>query len=150
MTPPLISSFPTPQRIASWNSGFFSNMKRKLLLTVSSLLYPLIYKSIFGEFDKILGQSPSERDHAIVKYYATLCSEWYQILNSYLEKNSSEIRKQFSFSERILWNRIENRYIDEIEWYAECFADILNPDENIEKNVGMIHNMMKDAAECRS
>jgi len=26
----------------------------------------------------------------------------------------------------MLWNRIENKYLGEIEWYAECFADILN------------------------
>ncbi|MEA3416458.1 MAG: hypothetical protein U9R02_09945 [Thermodesulfobacteriota bacterium] len=146
MTPPLISSFPIPGKTISWNIGLSTNMRRKLLLSISSLLHPLIYMSIFSEFDEILRQSPSERDPETVKYYAKLCGEWYQILNSYLKKNSSEIRRKLPFSERILWNRIENRYLGEIEWYAECFADILNPDEHIEQNIETIHDMMKDTA----
>lgn len=151
MTPPLISSFPIPDRISSWDAGLSENIRRKLLLYVSSLLHPLIYMSIFGEFDKILRQPPSERDPETVGYYAGLCGKWYQILNSYLERNPSETRKRLPFSERILWNRIENRYLGEIEWYAECFADILNPDEHTEHNIGIIHEMMKDAAgqRCR-
>jgi len=67
--------------------GISANMKRKLMLSVSLLLHPLIYVIIFGEFDEILRQSPSERDSGTVRYYAKLCGEWYLILNSYLEKN---------------------------------------------------------------
>ncbi|OQX07221.1 MAG: hypothetical protein BWK80_49785 [Desulfobacteraceae bacterium IS3] len=146
MIPPLISSFPISERISSSNMGISANMKRKLMLSVSLLLHPLIYVIIFGEFDEILRQSPSERDSGTVRYYAKLCGEWYLILNSYLEKNPSEIRRKLPFSERILWNRIENKYLSEIEWYAECFADILNPDEHTEQNIGIIHSMMKNAA----
>ncbi len=150
MTPPLISSFPIPGRTASRDIGLSENIKRKLLLSVSSLLHPLIYMSIFGEFDEILRQSPSERDSGTVRYYAKLCGEWYHILNFHLEKKSSEIRRKLPFFERILWNRIENRYLGEIEWYAECFADILNPDEHTEQNMEIIHGMMRDAGQkCR-
>jgi len=148
MTPPLISSFPIPGRTISWgDTGLSANIKRKLLLSLSSLLHPLIYMSIFGEFDEILRQSPSERDPGTVRYYAKLCGEWYQILNSHLEKNSSESRRKFPFFERILWNRIENRYLGEIEWYAECFADILNPDEDTEQHIEIIHDMMKGSGQ---
>ncbi|MCP4113103.1 MAG: hypothetical protein GY749_47505 [Desulfobacteraceae bacterium] len=146
MIPPLISSFPIPNRTLSWDTGLSANIKRKLLLSVSSLLHPLIYMSIFSEFDEILRQSPSKRDPGTVRYYAKLCCEWYQILNSYLEKNSSESRNRLPFFERILWKRIENKYLCEIEWYAECFTDILNPDEDIEKNTETVHSMMKEAA----
>ncbi len=66
MIPPLISSFPIPDRTLSWDTGLSANIKRKLLLSVSSLLHPLIYMSIFGEFDEILRQSPSERDPGTV------------------------------------------------------------------------------------
>lgn len=146
MIPPLISLFPISDRTVSCNMGISSNMKRKLMLSISSLLHPLFYMIIFDEFDEILRQSPSERDPGAVRYYANLCSEWYLILNSYLKKNSSEIRMKLPFSERILWNRIENRYLGEIEWYVECFADILNPDEHTKQDIGIIQNMMKDAA----
>jgi len=145
MTPPLISSFPIPGRTASLDIGMFENIKRKLLLSVSSLLHPLIYISIFSEFDEILRQSPLVRDSGTVRYYAKLCGEWYHILNSHLEKKSFEIRRKLPFFERMLWNRIENKYLGEIEWYAECFADILNPDEHTEQNVKIIHDMMRDA-----
>ena len=150
MTPPLISSFPIPGRTVSPDIGLSENIKRKLLLSVSSLLHPLIYMSIFGEFDEILRQSPSERDPGTVRYYAKLCGEWYHILSFHLEKKSSEIRRKLPFFERMLWNRIENRYLGEIEWYAECFADILNPDEHTEQNIGTLHDMMRDAGQkCR-
>ena len=150
MTPPLISSFPIPGRTASRDIGLSENIKRKLLLSVSSLLHPLIYMSIFGEFDEILRQSPSERDPGTVRYYAKLCGEWYHILNFHLEKKSSEIRRKPPLFERMLWNRIENRYLGEIEWYAECFADILNPDEHTEQNMEIIHDMMRDGSQkCR-
>lgn len=107
--------------------------------------------SIFGEFDEILRQPPSARDPGTVRYYAKLCGEWYEILNALLEKKSPESRKELPFFERILWNRIENRYLGEIEWYAECFADILNPDEQTEHNTETVHEMMRDAEQqCRS
>ncbi len=147
MTPPLISSFPIPNKTTEWDNDLFTNIRRKLLLSASSLLHPLIYMSIFGEFDEILRQSPSERDPGTVKYYANLCGEWYQILNSHLEKRSPETRRKLPFFQRIFWNRIENKYLGEIEWYAECFADILNPDEHTERNIDIIHDMMKDAGQ---
>jgi len=103
--------------------------------------------SIFGEFDEILRQSPSERDPGTVRYYAKLCGEWYHILNSHLKKKSFEKRRKLPFLERILWKRIENRYLGEIEWYAECFADILNLDEHTERNIEIIHQMMIDAGQ---
>ncbi len=134
-----------PDRTTSWDMGLSANVRRKLLLSVSSLLHPLIYMSIFGEFDEILQQSPSERDPETVGYYAKLCGEWHQILSSHLERNSSESRGRLPLFERILWNRIEERYLGEIEWYAECFADMLNPDEHTEQNIEMIHEMMRDA-----
>jgi hypothetical protein len=140
-----------PGRISSRDTGFSANIKRKLLLSLSSLLHPLIYMSIFGEFDEILRQPTSERDPGTVRYYAKLCGEWYQILNAHLEKESPESRKNLPFFERILWNRIENKYLGEIEWYAECFADILNPDGQTEHNIEIIHEMMRDAGQqCRS
>ncbi len=122
---PLISSLPIP---ISWNFGLSQSIKQKWMLIISFLLHPLIYSSIFSEFDKILQASPSEREPQLVRYYAGLCSEWYRILTSYLEKNSPRIRSSLPFFERLFWNRIENKYIGEIEWYAECFADILNPE----------------------
>lgn len=147
MTPPLISPFPISGRTVLQIADAFPNMKRKLLLSVSSLLHPLIYKSIFGEFDEILQKAPSERDPETVRYYAKLCSEWYQILASYLEKTPYEIRKKLPFPERLLWNRIGSRYLDEICWYAECFADILNPDEEVRGKIGVIDDMMREVAE---
>ncbi len=108
-------------------------------------MHPLIYMSIFSEFDKILQTPPSEREPEVVMYYAKLCCEWYQILTSCLEKNPPEVRRKLPFLERLLWNRIENRYISEIEWYAECFADILNPDEQVRQNINTVRDMMISA-----
>ena len=147
MTPPLISSFPIPGRTASRDIGFSANMKRKLLSLVSLFLHPLVYMSIFSEFDEILRQSPSERDPGTVRYYAKLCGEWYNILNFHLENGYSKIRRELPFFERIFWNRVENRYFGDIEWYAECFADILNPDKHVEHNIEMIHEMMRDTGQ---
>ena len=144
MTPPLISSFPIPGRIFLLDHGLIENIKRKFVLLISSLLHPLIYKCIFSEFDEILRQSPLERDTGTVRYYAKLCGEWYHILSSHLEKKSFKIQKELSFFERMFWNRIENKYLGEIEWYAECFADILNPDEETLQKVKKINEMMKD------
>jgi len=138
--PPIISSFPLP---GSWNLSLSPNLKRRLILSASSLLHPLIYASVFSEFDKILQASPAQREPQMVKYYAKLCSEWYQILTSCLEKNPPEVRSRLPFFERFLWKRIENKYIYEIEWYAECFADILNPDEELIGKIDDISDMMK-------
>ncbi len=55
--------------------------------------------------------------------------------------------RELPFFERILWKRIENRYLGEIEWYTECFADILNPDEHTGQDIEMIHEMMGDAGQ---
>jgi len=143
MSVPLISSFPIPSKMF-FEIGLSPNIKRKLLLSVSFLLHPLIYLSIFSEFDKILQMLPSEREPEIVRYYANLCGEWYQILTSYLKHNPHETRKKLPFSERLFWNRIESRYISEIEWYAECFADILNPDEQVRQKTAIILDMMKE------
>ena len=144
MTPPLISSFPIPGRMFLLDLGLIENIKRKLVLLFSSLLHPLIYKCIFSEFDEILRQSPLERDTGTVRYYANLCGEWYHIMSSHLEKKPFTIRKKLPFFERVFWNRIENKYLAEIEWYAECFADILNPDEHTIQKVKIINEMMKD------
>ena len=36
------------------------------------------------------------------------------------------------------------------EWYAECFADILNPDGHTGQKMEIIHEMMRDAGQkCR-
>jgi len=36
------------------------------------------------------------------------------------------------------------------EWYAECFANILNPDGHTGQNMEIIHEMMRDAGQkCR-
>ncbi|ETR67400.1 MAG: hypothetical protein OMM_11641 [Candidatus Magnetoglobus multicellularis str. Araruama] len=97
MTPPLISSFPIPGRMFLLDLGLIENIKRKLVLFVSSLLHPLIYKCIFSEFDEILRQSPLERDTGTVRYYANLCGEWCHIMSSHLEKNLSRYGKSFLF-----------------------------------------------------
>ena len=141
MSVPLISSFPIPAKMLP-EIGLSQNMKRKMLQTLSYLLHPLIYLSIFGEFDKILQMPPSERDPDMVRYYANLCGEWYRILTSYLRHTPPEMQKKLPFFERLFRNRIESKYIAEIEWYAECFADILNPDDQVRQKTEIILDMM--------
>ncbi len=150
MTPPLITSLPIPDKIISFH--LLKNKKRRLISSISLLLHPLIYMNVFDEFDKILQMPPSEREPEVVRYYAKMCYEWYQILTTYLQKTPPSIRKKLPFFERILWNRIENKYIGEIEWYIECFADILNPDEQVKHNLETIQNMMENekGVKCNS
>lgn len=139
MTPPLISSFPMPSRLTL---GWTADTKRRLRPAILWLLQPLVYRSIFSDFDEVLRLPPSQRDPETARYCANLCAEWYQMLSSYLGKNPAPTRRRLPFFERLLWDRIERKYLEEIEWYVECFADIIHPDDETGKKVQAIHGMM--------